>query len=269
MKDLLGLLPSGRPLAVFLDYDGTLVPIRRRPDLARLSPGHRDKLARLGRATRIAIVSGRPLAEIRRLVGIPGLAYIGNHGLEIRANGRTWVHSEASRRARDVTEAVAALKDRTRQIRGVLVEHKGLTASLHLRMVAPRHHPALRALASDVVRQSGGDLVLRRGKCVLELRPSIPWDKGRGVLRLLGPTDGRRLPFPIYIGDDQTDEDGFRAVRELGLTIRVGSGGRTMARHRLPGVENVWAFLGAVARLLDASPSPRPRARWAELDNQL
>jgi len=250
MKELLDLVPSGVPLAVFLDYDGTLVPIRRRPELARLDPRRRDELRRLARRALVGIVSGRPLAELRRMVGVPGSAYVGNHGLEIRANGWTWIHPEAARTARLVARAAAAIEAVSSGIPGTFVEDKGLTASVHFRLAARRHLAPLRAAVVDEVRRNGGALELSRGKKVYEIKPNIAWDKGRGVLEILRRSCGFPPPFTMYIGDDRTDEDAFRCLRDWGLTIRVGSSRRTLARHRLRRVGDVWDLLAALrARL--------------------
>jgi trehalose-phosphatase len=252
MNRLLDLVPSGVPVALFLDYDGTLVPIRRRPDLARLSLERRAELGRLGQKGFVSIVSGRPLDELRRLVGVPGLAYMGNHGLELRANGRTWVHPDAARKARAVKRAAAAIRIKARGVRGAIVEDKGLTASVHFRLVAVRHHARLWAFVADEVRRSRDRLVLSQGKKVFEIRPNVPWDKGQGVLEMMR----RMCPcYPIYIGDDRTDEDAFRSLRDLGLTIRVGSGRRTLARHRLPCVDDVWELLIALRPRLMLAPA--------------
>jgi trehalose-phosphatase len=257
MKKLPDLIPPGAPVAVFLDYDGTLVPIRGRPELARLTVERRDELALLGKELFVGIVSGRPLAQLRRMVGLPGLVYVGNHGLEIWASGRTWVHPEAARAKRKIARAVSAIKSGACDFPGIFVENKGLTASVHFRQVPARHHAPLRAIVADEVRRSRGDLVLSRGKKVFEIRPNIPWDKGRGVLELLRRPRGLRAFFPVYIGDDQTDEDAFRALRDRGMTIRVGPGRKTLAGHRLPGVDDVWKFLAA----LRTRPVPEPLSR--------
>jgi trehalose-phosphatase len=251
MREILEHVPRGVPLAVLLDYDGTLVAIRPRPDLARLTPERRDELRGLGRRALVAVVSGRPLAEIRRMVGLPRLVYLGNHGLEIRAHGRTWVHPEAARRAELIAKTVEAVRAGTKGLAGVIVEDKGLTATVHFRLAARRHLALIRAVVTDEVGRSRGGLIVCRGKKVLEIRPHVPWDKGQGVLEVLRRAGGRRPPFPVYIGDDRTDEDAFRSLRAKGLTIRVGRGGRTLARWRLSGVDAVWAFLAALRSRLE------------------
>lgn len=248
---LADLVPAGRPVALFLDYDGTLVGIRRSPELARLRPERRAILARLARLAEVVIVSGRPLDEIRRMVGIPGLVYVGNHGLEIAGHGRAWVHPLAARRARAVARAAAAIRARTSGMPGVLIEDKGLTASIHYRTAKRGLRKPLRAIVEDEIRRSRGALRLREGKMVLEIRPRLDWDKGQSVLRLLrAPRRRVADPWPIYLGDDLTDEDAFRVLRGQGLTIHVGSRPGTLARHRLDGVGQVWAFLGDLVRRL-------------------
>jgi trehalose 6-phosphate phosphatase len=256
VSGLLELVPSGAPLAIFLDYDGTLVPICRTPGLARMRASRRAELWRLARQTSVTIVSGRPLAEIRRMVGIPGLAYVGNHGLEIGSGGRKWVHPEAARKAKAVARVAAAIRARTQGVPGVIVENKGLTASIHYRQVAPWRRAHLRALVADEVRGGPGGLELSGGKMVLEIKPAVAWDKGRAVRELLRRAGGARSVFPIYLGDDRTDEDAFKALRARGLTVLVGRKRPTEARHRLPGVDEVWQFLSAL-RLRLSGPLPR------------
>lgn len=104
----------------------------------------------------------------------------------------------------------------------------------------------LAAIVDEEVRRSRGALVLSRGKMVLEIRPDVDWDKGHAVLELMRRTGDAASRFPIYIGDDRTDEDAFRALGDRGLSIRVGTGRQTQARHRLRSVEEVWRFLAAL-----------------------
>jgi trehalose 6-phosphate phosphatase len=253
MNELLELVPAGVPLAVFLDYDGTLVAIRKRPELARLHPKRKALLARLGRRTLVGLVSGRPLDELRHMIGIAGMAYVGNHGMEIRINDRVWVHPPAARLAHRVARTTSVIRARAGGLRGVLIENKGLTASVHYRRASPRHRGLLRAIVAEEVLRSRGALVLTQGKMVLEIRPNIPWDKGRGVLKLMSLAGCPRSCFPIYIGDDRTDEDAFRALAGRGLTIHVGRLRRTQARSRLQSVAEVWPFLAALEKRLALS----------------
>jgi trehalose 6-phosphate phosphatase len=145
------------------------------------------------------------------------------------------------------------IRARAGGLRGVLIENKGLTASVHYRRASPRHRGLLRAIVAEEVLRSRGALVLTQGKMVLEIRPNIPWDKGRGVLKLMSLAGCPRSCFPIYIGDDRTDEDAFRALAGRGLTIHVGRLRRTQARSRLQSVAEVWPFLAALEKRLALS----------------
>jgi trehalose 6-phosphate phosphatase len=255
------LTPARLPGAVFLDYDGTLVDIRERPGEARLHPRRRDLLARLTRSTLVAIVSGRPLDELRRFVGVGGAAYVGNHGMEIRLGRTVWVHPKAARRAPMVARTAAAIGARVSGLPGVIVEDKGLTASVHYRLCPPRARGLLRAVAEKEVGRSRGALVLTQGKMVLEIRPDIGWDKGRGVLKLMDLAGCPASCVPVYIGDDRTDEDAFRALAGRGLTIHVGRRGPTEASRRFRDVKEVWRFLRAISGLPPATPDPGRNAR--------
>jgi trehalose 6-phosphate phosphatase len=154
-----------------------------------------------------------------------------------------------------VAGAAAAIRARTQGVPGVLVENKGLTASIHYRRVAPWRRAHLRAVVAEEVRGGPRGLRLSPGKMVLEIKPDIDWDKGRAVRELMRRAGELRRVFPIYLGDDRTDEDAFRALRGRGLTVRVGPRRPTEARHRLRGVDEVWAFLSALRlRLAEAPP---------------
>ncbi|MDH4197376.1 MAG: trehalose-phosphatase, partial [Candidatus Aminicenantes bacterium] len=117
---------------------------------------------------------------------------------------------------------------------------------VHYRMADPALRRPLRKLVEEEVGRRGGELVVREGKKVLEVRPNVDWDKGRGVLFLMESFGLDPRSFPVYIGDDLTDEDAFRALRDRGLTILVGSRRKTLAKGRLSDVSRVWEFLGSL-----------------------
>jgi trehalose-phosphatase len=228
---------------LFLDYDGTLVGFQDVPRKAVLSPARRRFLRDLSRVHRVVIVSGRSLAEIRRLVGLPGIAYIGNHGLEMELGGRTWVHPLAVRLQPVLQAALERIARASRDIPGPLIEDKGLTASVHFRPLTPATARRVRRIVRREMRPDLRSLRLVAGNKVWEIRPRVRWDKGSAVSemrRWLGPA-GKGVP--VYLGDDRTDEDAFRELRPDGVTFRVGRSGRTMALGRLPDVPAVWRFL--------------------------
>lgn len=240
---------SSRHTLLLLDYDGTLTPIAPSPELATLPASTRSLLRKLSRHSRmtVAVISGRALNELRRLVGVRNLIYVGNHGLEIWQEGRrTGVMvprpcREAVTRIRSRLAALAA------DIPGALVEDKGMSISLHYRLVPIRLVSHLKGMFRreilPLVLSSG--LTVLHGKKVIEVRPGINWTKGHTALSLMKQIR-RRSVLPIYIGDDRTDEDAFGALTG-GITIRVGTHRRSKAHYYVRDVKEVMAFLQWIA----------------------
>lgn len=200
-------------LVLLLDFDGTLAPIVDRPELAAMPPRTRRALLRLMAMDGVtaAVVSGRGLADVRERAAIPGIAYAGNHGMEIEGAGLHRIHPEAAA-ARPLLQAAAArIEADLEGIDGAFLEDKGLTLSVHYRM-APDHAEEVREIVLEAA-DGHPELQVTEGKMVLEVRPRVEWDKGRAVIFLL---DQMRPPADapvLYLGDDRTDEDAFRALR--------------------------------------------------------
>lgn len=228
--------------ALFLDLDGVLAPLASTPDAVTPDPRRTRTLMRLGQALqgRVAVVSGRTLAEIDRIVDGAARAASGVHGLERRA-------ADGGLSARDpspsVRTALAAFQDFARHRPGVLIEDKGLSAGLHFRQ-APDEAGAALALATALADETG--LTLQPGSMVLELKTPGA-DKGTAVAAFM-----TEAPFagavPVMVGDDLTDEAGFEAAQALGgFGVLVGAPRSTAARYGLPGVSAVLDWLEAVA----------------------
>ncbi|OHE21228.1 MAG: trehalose-phosphatase, partial [Syntrophobacterales bacterium GWF2_56_9] len=136
---------------------------------------------------------------------------------------------------------------------GTFLEEKGITLTLHFRNVNRREYPVVAHAVSEATRlhRMGGEIVVRPGKEAFEIRPSVEWDKGKTVLWLLEKCTvaGGEPPWPLCVGDDRTDEDAFRVIRERGLTVYVGAPGKTGAQYYLRNVGEVAAFLGRLARI--------------------
>jgi trehalose 6-phosphate phosphatase len=243
MKEILLNLEPGRRLLLFLDYDGTLVPIQRRPDRAVLPVRRRRFLEGLSKKMFVCIVSGRSLSDVRRRVGLEGLAYIGNHGLEARWGRHAWVHPLAERRRPALGRLLKRIEIRARCFPRLLVEDKGLTGSIHFRRLDPALIAPLKRIVDEEVGRTAGIFVAAKGKRVFEIRPDIDWDKGAGIRKVMTWLPKGAGGLRIFIGDDRTDEDAFRVLGRDSITIRVGSGKKTRARHRLAGVDRVWEFL--------------------------
>jgi trehalose 6-phosphate phosphatase len=189
--------------ALFLDVDGVLAPIVPRPEDAHVPEETRAELRRLNeRYALVACISGRAGRDARRIVGVPELTYVGNHGLELEPESDRW---------RDRLHAFLA------DVEWLDLEDKGLTAALHYRR-APDEKSARQELESIAGRAREAGLVARFGRKVLELVPPIASNKGTAIRSLLERQDLHRA---LVAGDDTTDLDGFRALDGLELAVRV------------------------------------------------
>jgi trehalose-phosphatase len=231
-------------IAVFLDLDGTLASITPTPTMTRLKPQTRVALETLvhDERYRVAIVSGRRIQDLRSIVKLSDITYVGNHGLEIAGPGLEFLHSEAKDRVGLIKELCTKLTSRFRSIKGVIVEFKTLSASVHYRLVAVREIDRLRTAVDDAIAPFRDQLYMTEGKRVLELRPALSWDKGSAVNWILNQT-GHDQGDAIYMGDDRTDEDAFRALPSS-VTINVGTEfGITSARYFVRNPDGVLAFI--------------------------
>jgi len=248
------LLRAGKIL-LLLDYDGTLVPIASRPELALMPPDLRHLLIELREEDRIilGIISGRALKEIKELVAIEGIIYVGNHGLEIESFPLPYSSSalrECLYRLRLVrTEMTRSLQ----AFPGSLLEDKGLVLAIHYRNLAPGLVDQLRELVETHLRPYQDWLVLVGGKKVWEIRPRIDCNKGTAVTAILETLSShQRGLLPIYLGDDRTDEDAFEVLRERGITIYIGPAPHlSAARYYLPSQGEVKRFLEFLRDTLD------------------
>jgi trehalose-phosphatase len=242
----------GRRLAAFLDYDGTLAPIAARPELAVMDGATRDALERLARLATVAVVSGRDLPDVRSRAG-PGLWYAGSHGFDIAGpSDERYEHPRGLAALPALGAAEGELRAALGAIAGALVERKRFSLAAHFRLVADEGVPAVaRAVEAALARNPG--LRTGCGKKVIELLPDFDWNKGAALLWLLGslglaPAD----VLPLYIGDDLTDEDAFRALAGRGIGVAVLAEPRATAAHyRLRDPDEVRAFLGALADSLE------------------
>lgn len=211
-------------MLVAVDFDGTLTPIVDHPAGAMLPPRAREVLERLGARpdTDVAVVSGRALEDVRERIALDGIYYAGNHGMEIEGPGIQEIHGAAAATRPAIARCAEEIRDALHGVPGVVLEDKGLTISVHYRQVrgddVHRVHDAVR-------RTCGGDPAVRvtEGKKVLEVRPAVDWDKGRATRFLLDVLEtGASSSVPtVYLGDDVTDEDAFRALRGRGAGVIV------------------------------------------------
>ncbi|MEM9454627.1 MAG: trehalose-phosphatase [Myxococcota bacterium] len=244
------------PWAVFLDYDGTLTPIRSRPEEATLGDSMRDAVEGLARRCFVAVVTGRGMVDVRALVGLPQLHYAASHGFEITGPGLSFVPQPTLRPTFDALRPL--VEQLATQFHGTLVEHKGFSISVHYRLTPPEQVPTLEARI-DRLLAAHASLRKGLGKKVFELRPAIDWHKGAAVRWLLehagSGSAGPGPLVPVYIGDDRTDEDALAAVADDGVGIFVGQPAwPSAARFGLSDPDAVEVLL---RRLAEASATSR------------
>lgn len=243
---------------LFLDYDGTLTPIAETPDKAVISKETKKLLQKLSKSSNCAvgIISGRSLEDIKNTVGIKDIIYAGNHGLEIEGP-KIKFESQVSPRLKSVIRNIAEeLLKRLSSIKGVLIEDKGLTLSIHYRLVDKKDMPCFERILSEVTNPYTvrDKIKVNSGKKVYEIKPPVQWDKGKVVLWLLSRqqfVSGKNKVLPVYIGDDVTDEDAFKILKRKGLTIFVGEPENSAADYYLKDAEEVTRFLHLILNLKD------------------
>jgi alpha,alpha-trehalose-phosphate synthase [UDP-forming]/trehalose-phosphatase len=209
-----------KELFLFLDYDGTLTPIVDSPEKAVLSEKIKNIIKTLAREIPVAIISGRALNDIMERVGIEGIIYAGNHGVEIWDGEKVIVSYETDTTRHILQDFLERLKQVLSSLRGVIIEDKGVTASIHYRQVNIKNLGRLFKLFNEVAEEFKDIFRITAGKKVLEIRPLSAWNKGDAVNWLLERFGPERMP--IYIGDDITDEDAFHTIEGRGISIGVG-----------------------------------------------
>lgn len=240
------------------DYDGTLTPIVETPEKAVLAEETRRVLATLGRQKKISIgiVSGRALSDLRERVGATGVVYTGNHGLEIEGPGIKYVEPLA----RELRPVIAVLHRvltlALSAVKGVLVEDKGLTLSVHYRQIAEGEMARVGSIFEHkvAVARLRGQVKTTSGKRVYEVRPPVEWDKGKALTFLADRLPKRKTsdgPLTIFFGDDLTDEDGFRALNRIhGVSVYVGKDNlKSCAGYYLESPDEVREFLRRLLEL--------------------
>ena len=231
-------------------YDGTLAQFAATPLDAHLSPQMERVLQSVSEHehSSVAVISGRERADLQSRLGIPGLIYAGNHGLEISGPGYLFVEPTAAANVGALQEMADQLTQKLQGIEGAVVEFKGLTISVHHRQAQVETWEEVRRLVHAALAGSTYPFVLTTGEKVFEIRPRVYWHKGSAVCWMVEKLAKPGL-LTIYLGDDITDEDAFVSLAE-GVTVRVGESPESAARYALDGPVEVRRFLELVDELL-------------------
>eukprot|EP00762_Andalucia_godoyi_P006569 ANDGO_05079.mRNA.1 putative trehalose-phosphate phosphatase E len=273
-----GLSP-GKLLVVFLDFDGTLAPIVNIPSQAAMSTGMQSALESLSKKHPVAIISGRARADVQKRVSIRHIFYAGSHGFDISFPEDPYGFDSVRKFAKpendneykqllkenatpqelepyiaEVHSAYEYFDQKLSRIPGCIVEDNKFTLSVHDRMVSSANDKVeIETMVTTYVDKHASLLRLTRGKCVWEIRPAFDWNKGKAVgllLHLMKRVYKTDNIFPIYIGDDRTDEDAFAVLEDCGAGILVSDEAReTKASCRVQSVEEVEHILNSLCHL--------------------
>lgn len=243
-KEFFEKIQTHKP-AIFLDYDGTLTPIVAKPDQAILSPEMKKTLQQLADVFTVAIVTGRDKDNVEELVGLEQLIYAGSHGYIITGpNGLHMEHPESDTIIPELDkieqDARKLLQDRTQ---GTQIDRKKYAIGLHFRNARPEDEDQVQKIASHLLEKYPGHKT-GTGKKIIEIKPDLDWHKGKAInyiMDALGLSDEGIIP--LFIGDDITDEDGFKEIKDNGIGILVGGHGeKTYAPWSLKNVYQVRIF---------------------------
>jgi trehalose-phosphatase len=242
-EEIINKIRNADHILLCLDYDGTLVPICSKPSLAKLSFETKNLLTCLSQNPYIfiSIISGRSLDEIRKLIGVENILYAGNHGFEVSYKENYWVHPEAKKIKPFLKNVVKELKAQLNTVDGVLIEDKGLTLSVHYRNIVGESKD-IKKIIYNIITPYSKMLKITLGKKVYEIRPKIDWDKGKVITKIQQVFNMKEM-LKIYIGDDKTDEDAFKILKQNDISIVVGYKKYSKAHYFCKSSKEVILFL--------------------------
>lgn len=248
LKQIEERLSKRKKVNLFLDFDGTLTHIASSPEKVKVPQEITSILAKIREFDNVfvAIISGRSFENVKDIINLNGIHYAGNHGLEISGVKRTEIVPNAAQVVRTINKISEDLNKVLLTVPGAWVENKSLTSSVHYRTVPASHVPELNRLVGEITARyiDRGIVKLTRGKKVVEIRPNINWNKGKAV-KWMQKNIAKKRATNIYIGDDVTDEDAFKALDESAVTVKVARDAKvkTEARYFVNNPTEVRYFL--------------------------
>ncbi len=252
-QDKFRILLRENPILLFLDFDGTLAAVVDHYKKATILKESEMILKKIIQDPEclVSIVSGRALADVKKRVGLKNIVYSGNHGLEVQGPGIKYTLFTKVGIKELIRNIKSHLIKNVGKISGVLIEDKKLTLSVHYRKVKQADLAVLEKLFWGSVDGylKNRDIRVNVGKKVFEINPNVKWDKGKVILWLIDDfqrkNSGQKM-FSVFIGDDETDETAFKALKRRGLCIRVGESKMSAAPYFLKDIKQVTRFLKTV-----------------------
>ncbi len=244
LEELKERCKRGGGVLLLFDFDGTLAPIVEHPDMAKLLPGWRGRLESLKKISGITlgIVTGREIGSIKERIGISAMLIASDHGSEVWRGEELGV-KYAGKNCEHLKELAGDARGELGGVDGVVIEEKKYSVAIHYRMVDSSIRGSVKERVEKLTDEycKKYDWENMYGKELIEVRPSDSWDKGDAV----GWIRKNYAPnsIPIYVGDDTTDEDAFRAIGSDGITIRVGKKMGSAATYYIDSVDDMVPWL--------------------------
>ena len=250
-EEIFNILKKNKPV-IFLDYDGTLSPIVPKPEDAIISKEMKQTLKELAKIFTVAIVTGRDKEDVENLVGLKELIYAGSHGYIITGPDDLFMEHPDSKKIipeldKIEKEISPILEEKTK---GTQVDRKRYAIGIHYRNARKEDEKTVYDIANKMIDKYPGHK-LGEGKKIVEIRPDIEWHKGKAIEWIMDALklSSKNNIIPLFIGDDVTDEDGFKAIKQMGVGILVGGHGQeTAAKY---GLKNVFQVREFFKKLID------------------
>ncbi|OGU63411.1 MAG: trehalose-phosphatase [Stygiobacter sp. RIFOXYC12_FULL_38_8] len=242
-------IKTARQIILFLDYDGTLVPIMEKPSLAVMSYQMEEILRDLNRKGNISIflVTGRAHSDIKKIFRVKDVTIISNHGFQITGKNINWSHPDIKHFLPSLRKTKLLLMKKLNFFPSTFLEDKRITMTVHFRNAEKKHIPLLKKTVRNIVVNYKEDLHTTSGKKVVEVRPNIRWNKGEAVLKIMKRLRIRNEATKIlYVGDDKTDEDAFKALKHKAVTIVVGRKQNSHANYYVRNTDEVQKVLQSI-----------------------
>jgi trehalose 6-phosphate phosphatase len=219
--------------AILTDVDGTISEIAATPEKAVVTPSMKKELSKLKEKFQmVTVISGRSVQNAKAMVGVDGILYVGNHGMEYINDGEIFIDPEAVKYLADIKKIAEKLKNsELSKIKGLMFEDKGICICIHYRKCEIQENTRKRII--DAINNSinTSELKLTEGRKLVELKPPISRDKGFIVEKILEKYDLNRV---IYLGDDVTDFDAFTKLKELEKTGKIKTASILVLSNEIP-----------------------------------
>jgi len=251
LDKVINILKINEIKILMLDFDGTLTPIVKHPEEAKLSLQVKKMLSCLSkkRGFYLGIISGRRLEDIKGKIDLPNLIYAGNHGLEGEICKRKYSFTPTKEYLKCLDRIKDELEEIAHKFNGAFIEDNQVLLSFHYRNVSSKKILSLNSSLNKLFKsyKESGLISVVNGKKVYSIRPNSEWDKGYFLNLVIEKIKKKTkaVPIALYLGDDTTDEDVFEKLNK-GITIKVGKNSNTQAKYYLKDTKETLKFLEVV-----------------------